>query len=73
LDSAMRGSLRNSALGPPSQIPSGPASRVPRSGLLRLRALAPAHLSWSRALIRHMQSNTWNLDMCHSIHDQNLQ
>ncbi|OWZ21279.1 Multidrug/Oligosaccharidyl-lipid/Polysaccharide (MOP) Flippase transporter, partial [Phytophthora megakarya] len=45
LDSAMRGSLRSSALGPPSQIPSGPASGAPRSGLLRLRALAPAHLS----------------------------
>ncbi|OWZ04186.1 Multidrug/Oligosaccharidyl-lipid/Polysaccharide (MOP) Flippase transporter [Phytophthora megakarya] len=41
----MHGSLRSSALGPPSQIPSGPASRAPRSGLLRLRALAPAHLS----------------------------
>ncbi|OWZ11564.1 Multidrug/Oligosaccharidyl-lipid/Polysaccharide (MOP) Flippase transporter [Phytophthora megakarya] len=44
--------MRGSALGPPSQIPSGPASRAPRSGLLRLRALAPAHLSWSRALAR---------------------
>ncbi|OWZ16407.1 Multidrug/Oligosaccharidyl-lipid/Polysaccharide (MOP) Flippase transporter [Phytophthora megakarya] len=30
----MRGSLRSSALGPPSQIPTGPASRAPRSGLL---------------------------------------
>ncbi|OWZ08925.1 Multidrug/Oligosaccharidyl-lipid/Polysaccharide (MOP) Flippase transporter [Phytophthora megakarya] len=41
----MHGSLRSSALGLPSQIPSGRASRAPRSGLLRLRALAPAHLS----------------------------
>ncbi|OWY96212.1 Multidrug/Oligosaccharidyl-lipid/Polysaccharide (MOP) Flippase transporter [Phytophthora megakarya] len=49
----MRGSLRSSALGPPSQIPSSPASRAPRSGLLRLRALAPAHLIQSRALARH--------------------
>ncbi|OWY90775.1 Multidrug/Oligosaccharidyl-lipid/Polysaccharide (MOP) Flippase transporter, partial [Phytophthora megakarya] len=45
LDSAMRGSLRSSALDPPSQIPSGPSSRAPRSGLLWPRALAPAHLS----------------------------
>ncbi|OWZ10881.1 Multidrug/Oligosaccharidyl-lipid/Polysaccharide (MOP) Flippase transporter, partial [Phytophthora megakarya] len=37
LNSAMRGSLRSSALGPPSQIPTCPASRAPRSGLLRLR------------------------------------
>ncbi|OWZ08142.1 Multidrug/Oligosaccharidyl-lipid/Polysaccharide (MOP) Flippase transporter [Phytophthora megakarya] len=44
----MRGSTRSSALGPPSQIPSGPASRAPRSGLLRLRAIAPAHLSLGR-------------------------
>ncbi|OWZ05286.1 Multidrug/Oligosaccharidyl-lipid/Polysaccharide (MOP) Flippase transporter [Phytophthora megakarya] len=49
----MHGSLRSSALGPPSQISNGPASRAPRSGLLRLRVLAPAHLSWSRALASH--------------------
>ncbi|OWY96938.1 Multidrug/Oligosaccharidyl-lipid/Polysaccharide (MOP) Flippase transporter, partial [Phytophthora megakarya] len=51
LESAMGGSLRSSALGPPSQIPSGRASRAPRSGLL-----APAQLSWPRSLIRHRQS-----------------
>ncbi|OWY95684.1 Multidrug/Oligosaccharidyl-lipid/Polysaccharide (MOP) Flippase transporter [Phytophthora megakarya] len=43
----MLGSLRSSALGPPMQIPRGPASRAPRAGLLRQRALAPAHLRWS--------------------------
>ncbi|EEY63404.1 Multidrug/Oligosaccharidyl-lipid/Polysaccharide (MOP) Flippase Superfamily [Phytophthora infestans T30-4] len=42
----MRGSLVSSALGPPPQIPRGPASRAPRAGLLRLRDLAPARLSW---------------------------
>ncbi|KAG4228591.1 hypothetical protein PC116_g23055 [Phytophthora cactorum] len=33
----MCGSLVSKALGPPTQIPRGPASQAPRVGLLRLR------------------------------------
>ncbi|KAE8891121.1 hypothetical protein PF005_g15792 [Phytophthora fragariae] len=47
LVSAVLGSLECSALGPPPQIPRGPASRAPRAGLLRLRDLATARLRWS--------------------------
>ncbi|OWZ07948.1 Multidrug/Oligosaccharidyl-lipid/Polysaccharide (MOP) Flippase transporter [Phytophthora megakarya] len=37
----MRGSLGSSAQGPPSQIPSGPTTRAPRSGFLRVRTRSP--------------------------------
>ncbi|EGZ17724.1 hypothetical protein PHYSODRAFT_500568, partial [Phytophthora sojae] len=35
------GSLECSSLGPPPQIPRGPATRAPRAGLLRLRSSQP--------------------------------
>ncbi|EEY63391.1 uncharacterized protein PITG_15108 [Phytophthora infestans T30-4] len=40
----MCGSLVSSALGPPPQIPRGPASQAPRAGLLWLRASPPLAL-----------------------------
>ncbi|KAF1795909.1 hypothetical protein GQ600_12001 [Phytophthora cactorum] len=46
----MCGSLVSSALGPPTQIPRGPASRAPCAGLLRLRALAIVDVGRFRAL-----------------------
>jgi hypothetical protein len=39
--SALVRSLGNSSLGPPPQLPRGPASRAPRAGLLRLRDSHP--------------------------------
>ncbi|EGZ07921.1 hypothetical protein PHYSODRAFT_454852, partial [Phytophthora sojae] len=41
LPRAVLGSLEFSSLGPPPQIPRGPASRAPRAGLLRLRSSQP--------------------------------
>ncbi|EGZ28914.1 hypothetical protein PHYSODRAFT_471555, partial [Phytophthora sojae] len=54
LTSAVFGSLECSSLGPPPQIPRGPASRAPRAGLLRLRSSQPL-TSVGRAL-----SRLWN-------------
>ncbi|EGZ10784.1 hypothetical protein PHYSODRAFT_521018 [Phytophthora sojae] len=47
LASTVLGLLECSALGPPPQIPRGPASRAPRTGLLWLRDLATARFLWT--------------------------
>ncbi|KAE9096324.1 hypothetical protein PF010_g16385 [Phytophthora fragariae] len=69
LASAVLGSLECSALGPPTQIPRGPASRAPRAGLLRLRDLATARLRWCCILllapiVQGMQQRTHLSDSC---------
>ncbi|EGZ12049.1 hypothetical protein PHYSODRAFT_515403, partial [Phytophthora sojae] len=48
------GSLECSSLGPPPQIPRGPATRAPRAGLLRLRSSQPLPVASVGPLLYHI-------------------